>query len=357
MHSTVRRRHLRGNMAGVVMASWSADGTRIVTACIDGTASVWLRSPNGQWRVEARTPCADDSVRGHVAMSTGGVTGAVFEPPLDAIAHIAQSSTPLRILTSGDDGYAFVWRVHSGAASIEATIEHRAPGAASRARIRRAVFSTRGQRIVTAGFDSTARVWARGADSAFAQQICVVRHTSLVWSAEFAPGDATTLLTASHNSVAALWRVGEAAAVGGPATETSAEEVGDAELVGELSGHLGPVTCARFSPLYSAAVGSDPRAGLVATASYDTTVALWSAHTQMRVATFTGHRSRVWSVEFGRSEQPFLVSASDDGEVRCVPVPRVALRNSRRASASLVRSPFFSAPHSLTRLHFRRLGT
>ncbi len=124
---------LSGHEGRVESASFSPDGTRIVTASEDHTARVWDASPN--------TP--DD--RRAIATLSGHeseVTSAAFSPDPDGT----------RIVTASGDGTARVWDAGSGR-EIAALREREYT-------VTSAAFSPDGARIVTASEDNTARVWA-----------------------------------------------------------------------------------------------------------------------------------------------------------------------------------------------------
>jgi tetratricopeptide (TPR) repeat protein len=109
----------------VSSASFSPDGTRIVTASQDGTARVW----------DAKTGAEALTLQGH----TGWVQSASFSPD------------GTRIVTASGDKTAKVWDAKTGAEAL--TLQ------GHRGWVQSASFSPDGTRIVTASGDSTARVW------------------------------------------------------------------------------------------------------------------------------------------------------------------------------------------------------
>ncbi|MFK8183760.1 MAG: AAA-like domain-containing protein [Phormidesmis sp.] len=128
---TILKRHmpqlrkLNGHSALVRNASFSPDGTRIVTASYDQTARVW-DAASGQQLAE---------LNGHSAL----VLNASFSPD------------GTRIVTASDDQTARVWDAASGQQLAELN------GHSSL--VLNASFSPDGTRIVTASYDQTARVW------------------------------------------------------------------------------------------------------------------------------------------------------------------------------------------------------
>ena len=109
----------------VYSASFSPDGSRVVTAGSDRTAQVW----------DARTGLLLLTLRGH----TGPVGSASFSPD------------GMRVVTGGGDGTARVWDAATGAENL--TLKWY-PGW-----VDSATFSPDGRRVLTAGGDGAARIW------------------------------------------------------------------------------------------------------------------------------------------------------------------------------------------------------
>jgi eukaryotic-like serine/threonine-protein kinase len=149
--------------------------------------------------------------------------------------------------------------------------------------VRSIAFSTDGQRLVTASFDRTARIW----DAATGREITLLTgHTDRVNSAAFSP-DGRRVVTTSADKTARIW----------DATTGRAITV--------LSGHTDRVTSAAFSP--------DGR--IVVTASFDTTARLWDTTTGRQIAVLRGHAGRVNTAAFSPDSRR-IVTASDDRTVR-----------------------------------------
>ena len=106
-------------------ASFSSDGSRVVTSSRDGTAKVW----------DARSGAEVLTLKGHA----GGVTSASF------------SRDGSRIVTGSHDKTAKVWNAKTGTETL--TLKGHALTVTS------ASFSPDGARVVTASWDGTAKVW------------------------------------------------------------------------------------------------------------------------------------------------------------------------------------------------------
>jgi tRNA A-37 threonylcarbamoyl transferase component Bud32 len=98
-----------------------------------------------------------------------------------------------RIVTGGWDGTARVWDAKTGAEVL--TLKGHT------AQVRSASFGPDGSRIVTASADKTARVW----DAKSGAEVLALRgHSTYVWSASFSP-DGLRIVTASADKSARVW--------------------------------------------------------------------------------------------------------------------------------------------------------
>jgi len=143
-----------------------------------------------------------------------------------------------------------------------------------------AAFSPDGQRVVTASWDKTARVW----NAAGGQLITKLEgHSDGVVSAAFSP-DGQRVVTASFDKTARVWN----AASGQP--------------IVKLKGHADIVNSAAFSP----------DGQRVVTASVDKTARVWNAASGQLIANLDGHARKVLSAVFSPDGQRIL-TASEDG--------------------------------------------
>jgi WD40 repeat protein len=157
-------------------ATFSPDGSRIVTASGDKTARIWDAASAKQIAV----------LRGH----DREVNSAAFSPDGS------------RIVTASGDKTARIWDAAS-AKQIAVLRGHESA-------VRSAAFSPDGSRIVTASEDGTARIW----DAASAKEIAVLPapYKGTVWSAAFSP-DGSRVVTASWwGKTARIWDAASAKA-------------------------------------------------------------------------------------------------------------------------------------------------
>jgi dipeptidyl aminopeptidase/acylaminoacyl peptidase len=142
-----------------------------------------------------------------------------------------------------------------------------------------AQFSPDGQRVVTASYDRTARVW----DARTGQPVTEpLRHERGVWSAQFSP-DGQLVLTTSYEKEARVWD----ARTGQPVTERLR--------------HEGWVLSAQFSP----------DGQRVVTASSDNTARVWDARTGQPLTEPLRHEGEVSSAQFSPDGQRVVTASAD----------------------------------------------
>lgn len=222
-----------------------------------------------------------------------------------------------RIVTASYDNTARIWDAGTGALLTvlrghDSAVEH-------------AAFSPDGRRVITAANDKTARIW----DAATGEQLAVLSgHRDTVTNAAFS-ADGLRAVTASDDATARVWN----AATG-------------AQLA-VLSGHAQYVATAEFSPdgrrivtaggdkiarIWSAATGAplvtfsghsdrlkaaafSPDGQHIVTASWDRTARIWDAASGAQLAVLSGHLALVNSVAFS-PDGGQIVTASNDNTVR-----------------------------------------
>lgn len=278
---------LRGHDDFVTSASFSPDGSRILTASWDGTARLWNTADGAEIAV----------LEGH----NRPVSSARFSPDGS------------RIVTAGDDGTVRVWTadgnedlalltipddnglmaVEPGGSSVAtaspdgsvrlwdmATGEENAPLAGHDSTVTFAVFSPDGTRIITTSKDATARLW----DTETSEEVAVLDgQGGSVSAAAFSP-DGDRVLTVSSDNTARLWNTD------------------NGSMIDVLSGHEDEISSAHFSP----------EGNLIATTSTDDTARIWNAFTGQLVVVLRGHDDSVSNAAFSADETRLVTSSRDD---------------------------------------------
>lgn len=251
--------NILGLRSGVLDASFSPDGQRIVTASRDGTAQLW----------DTETWDLMHTMTGHVNSVYAGCFSLdgqlIVTASGDRTARVweAESGKLLYILAGQDDTVFPFWSDFFGPR----------PGVLS------ASFSNDGQRILTSHSDRTARVWdSRTGVAAYT----LGGHTDWVSSASFSP-DGKQIVTTSNDHTGRIW------------------DAGAGLLVRELDGHTDGVSSASFSP--------DGRQ--IVTASSDTTLIIWDAVSGVHVRTLQAHAGRVVTSRFSPDGQSIVSTSSD----------------------------------------------
>jgi WD40 repeat protein len=310
---------LRGHTSLLWSAAFSPDGKRILTASGDNTARLWDAStgaalvtlsghtkavltasfsPDGSRIV---TTSWDDTARVWDA-TTGALIATLGGPNLIGIYSAAFSPDGTRIVTAHADYTARVWDAQTGAELLKLS--------GHKELLHSAAFSPDGSRIVTASADRTARIW----DAATGATLAVLSgHTGAVVAAVFSP-DGSRIVTASWDNTARLWD-GKTGAV-----------------LAVLSGDTNWVVSAAFRPDSSRLV----------TASYDGTARLWDGKTGAAIGELVGHTAQVHTAVFS-PDGGKIVTAAQDGTARLWTLTRGAALVTLKGHEAMVVSAAFSS--------------
>ena len=348
-HAWLQNREVAGMIghdATVTTASFSPDGTRIVTASLDGTARVWDASGrpiatmpgHGAWVTAANfspdgtriiTTSAGGLVTGSkgwtagvwdlsgrplatLTEQVGGATvggfryngvlnvtvsrhpGSIWDLPGSSVTNLSGhrgwitvarfSPDGSRIVTASEEGIAQVWTL-SG--DLVATLTGHT------GRVTDAGFNPNGSQVVIVSDDGTARVWPLSGPSPSAT--LVTGHTGRVKDARFSP-DGSRIVIVSDDGTARVWDIS-----------------GPTPAVSPLAGQTGWVSAASFSPDGSRIV----------TASRDHTARVWDLSGNI-ITTLIGHTGRVTDARFSPDGTQIVTAATDKtARVWDVPVPPV----------------------------------
>ncbi|HUJ57895.1 MAG TPA: protein kinase [Kofleriaceae bacterium] len=226
--------------AAIFDARFSPDGTRVVLARSDGTATVWELASG----MRLHSACFE---------------GALPEGPRPTVSARFSTSGD-RIVTANMNGTACVWGALSGVTMTKLHPDGQPLNAAE--------WTHDDEWVVTASDDGTARVWSAECGKYIVQPL-VHDPGSSVRTIAIAP-DQRTILTAGSDQVARIWRL----PAGAP--DACGEQQGTAKLVATLAGHVGTIVDATFS-----SDGSE-----VATAGLDRLARIWDPATGQVLASF-----------------------------------------------------------------------
>jgi len=252
---------LSGHAKSVWGIAFSPDGSRLVSGSKDRTVRIWDSSGKDRTaKAENQGTDNSSSLLGHPGQTYG----------------VAFSSDGTLFASSGKFGTIIL----RNAQTYEVLFTLQGHGNST---VNELCFSPDGTQLVSAGDDSTVRVWSTHAG----QEVAVLKgHVSWVRGVAFSP-DGTQIASAGRDGTVKLW---------------------DAQTYKEtatLAGHRGDVYCVAFSP----------DGTRLASGSLDQTVKLWDSRTGKEIRTFRGHTGRVRAVAFDpRGER--IVSGGYDVKVR-----------------------------------------
>jgi len=194
---------------------------------------------------------------------------------LGGVSSVAFSPDGQRIVTGGWDTTAKVWEAASGKELL--TLKGHG------SRVSSVAFSPDGQRIVTGSDDNTAKVW----EAASGKELLTLKgHSHGVNSVAFSP-DGQRIVTGGGDTTAKVW-----------------EAASGKELL-TLKGHGQLISSVAFSP----------DGQRIVTGSEDKTAKVWEAASGKELLTLKGHRSWVSSVAFSPDSQR-IVTGSDDNTAK-----------------------------------------
>jgi WD40 repeat protein len=191
----------------------------------------------------------------------------------DFIVSVAFDPKGDRVVTASRDGTARLWDALTGDPTGIVIRGHTAA-------LTSVAFSLDGDRIITASWDGTARVWDAHTGASIGNPI--KGHSDIIASAVFSP-NGERILTASWDKTARQWDARKGTPLGEP-----------------LTGHEGTVRTAVY----------DRDGARILTASGDGSARIWNAHTGKTVGrALRGHEAEVLAAAFG-PEVPVQLSHS-----------------------------------------------
>jgi len=285
---------LRVPNTATTVATFSPDGSAVLTAADDGAARVYDATTGELERELRRSPADSNSsssnpvttaayspdarrvvtVEGSTALVWDAATGALiteFGGHSNPVRAAAVSNDGRTVATGDARGVVLVWDAASG--------ELIADLAGHRGNITAVRVNRDATRLLTASADQTARVW----DVATSTPIHELRgHAGPIIAAAWdAPNE--RILTASTDGTACIWSAASGA------------------LLRELRGHARAITSAAFSH----------DGAWVVTADLDGEARVWNAATGDEAAELKGHAGRIWSASFSPDGQLVVTAGTD----------------------------------------------
>lgn len=313
---------------GVTTATFSPDGSMVLTGSIDKTAQLWdvsarmpvgpplhhggaissiACSPEGKFLL---TGSADQTAR----LWQGAFTesGPISLPHEWLIQAAAFSPDGALVVTGGQKGHLQIWDVATRTARDLAPRHQNL--------VKAVAFRHDGKVLLTGSWDTTARLW----DVATGRLLHRLKHHDEVSAIAFSP-DGMTALTGSNDGTAWLWRTDTGQPIGQPlrhaervssvafshdgkrivtASEDHSAQVWDVATGQPLSKplrHLGTISAVVFN--------SDDR--FVLTGSADGSAQLWDASTGDRLGPPLRHKGKVFTVAFSPDDSLILTGSED----------------------------------------------
>ena len=278
---------------GLLSVAFSPDGDRLLASGRDDTTRVWDISVAGA-RDWLTVPSVELILAG-VAFSPDGTTFAAPAEPAGVTIWDAETGDEVITLTGPEqklttvafspDGAKLaagsdlteappVWDVRTG--ELLFTLDRHPFDT-----VRAIAFSPDGTRIVTGGWDGTARAW----DATTGEQTDVLRANSSVVAVAYSP-DGRLLVTGGENGTVEVW------------------DAATLKLRRTLLGHTSVVSGLAFGP-----------DGMLVTASDDGTAKVWDLASGAERITFRGHRAGVTQIAVG-PDGTQVATTSDDATTK-----------------------------------------
>ncbi len=311
--SVLVMKHPARTAINLLRASYSSDGTRLVSRSSEGSVWIWDAatgkelaeftgpekfdgdvefSPNGALVLAAARDGKiwvwDTETKAHITTLTGHTSAVSYAAFVD----------DTRIVSASADGTARVWDARTGKESR--LFRHDGP-------IIKASLSPDATRLATASGDKTARIWSIKEG---AEPVVYRGHTAMVSSVRWSP-DGERVVSASADNTARVWDARTGASLANfqhsgrasnaefspdGASVVSYATQGDPQVWNAASGALRFPLVGHTNGVLNARFSADGR--WILTSSRDNTVRLWDAKTGVESSCLRGHLESPWTARF-----------------------------------------------------------